>query len=316
MRTLNRVLIAFLALVICFGGLGFSAQPAQAQSCAYWHYVRYGETLFWIGRMYNMPWTSIAAANGIGNPHWIYAGTSLCIPLYGMPGPGGGTGQPGPAGVRLWSFSVAKVWTADKVGINGYNLPSNIRINVMMGVPNGNHYDFTNLGDLDTDSGNNQYYELPINTEPFKSSPTIRLRLTQTKKNGRSFQQDLTFSTTGFVSGGQPNNPWINWTPWGPNTGWYAPTIWISQVQANNTVTFVTQNYPANLTFQVLMGPMGSAGVGGIPVGTFNSGAGGSFSVTMPIPAQLSGAYQIALRTQSTWGGFYSYNWFFNNTTY
>jgi LysM repeat protein len=323
MRTLNRVLMALLALVICVGGIGFAAQPAQAAGCAYWHYVRYGETLAWIGRMYNVPWTSIAAANGINNPRWIYAGTSLCIPTWNWGGPNTGgpyTGGPGPSGVRLWSFTAAAVEPGVKVGIQGYNLPSNIRINVMMGVPDGNHYNFTNLGDLDTDSGNNKYYELPLNTEPYKSSPSIKLRFTQTKKNGRSFQQDVLFYNTAYGgTGGLPNSggPYVNnWTPWGPGYWWGVPTIWISQVRRDNSVTFVTNNYPANLNFQVYMGPMGSGGVGGIPVGSFNSGAGGSFSVTVPIPPALYGSYQIAIRTQSTWGGFYSYNWFYNNNAY
>jgi LysM repeat protein len=44
------------------------------------HYVQIGETLHAIGRMYNVsPW-SIAAANGIYNLNYIYAGQWLYIP--------------------------------------------------------------------------------------------------------------------------------------------------------------------------------------------------------------------------------------------
>ncbi len=96
------------------------------------------------------------------------------------------------------------------------------------------------------------------------------------------------------------------------------PTMTITGVVRDQEVTFQTHNYPANVDFSVMMGPMGTRGIGGIHVGDFNSGAGGSFPVTMPIPAQLAGSYQISIRAQSHHPmpyAFYSYNWFFNNST-
>jgi hypothetical protein len=63
------------------------------------------------------------------------------------------------------------------------------------------------------------------------------------------------------------------------------------------------------------MGPMGTRGHG-YYVTTFNSGGGGSMTLTFAIPPQLYGAYQISIRTQNQWSGYYSYNWFYNNTTY
>jgi hypothetical protein len=62
------------------------------------------------------------------------------------------------------------------------------------------------------------------------------------------------------------------------------------------------------------MGKMGTRGIGGTQVTTFNSGIGGSFEGTFDIPAALAGEYQIAIRLESVTGGFYAYNWFFNNT--
>jgi len=45
-----------------------------------WHRVAWGETLFSIGRLYNVsPW-AIASANGLANPNRIYAGQWLRIP--------------------------------------------------------------------------------------------------------------------------------------------------------------------------------------------------------------------------------------------
>jgi hypothetical protein len=96
------------------------------------------------------------------------------------------------------------------------------------------------------------------------------------------------------------------------------PVITVSSVVKDQEITFQTYNYPANVDFSVTMGSMGTRGVDGIHVGDFNSGDGGSFPVTMPIPAELAGSYQIAVRAQSNnpWPyAYYSYNWFYNNST-
>ncbi|MBK8988086.1 MAG: hypothetical protein IPM39_18790 [Chloroflexi bacterium] len=91
------------------------------------------------------------------------------------------------------------------------------------------------------------------------------------------------------------------------------PTISITSVVADQTVTIQTQNYPANQNFVVTMGPMGSRGIDGYYVATINSGNGGSFPATFTIPDQLKGSHQIAIRLQSA-QGFFSFNWFYNNT--
>ena len=94
------------------------------------------------------------------------------------------------------------------------------------------------------------------------------------------------------------------------------PTISISSVVTDQTVTIQTYNFPANQNFVVTMGPFGSKVINGIPVATTNSGVGGSFSVTYAIPAQLKGSYQIAIRLQTSHAyPFYAFNWFYNNTT-
>lgn len=52
--------------------------------------VRYGDTLFSIGRRFGVnPW-EIARANGLRNPNWIYAGQWLFIPPSRYPYPYGG----------------------------------------------------------------------------------------------------------------------------------------------------------------------------------------------------------------------------------
>ncbi|GJM40542.1 MAG: hypothetical protein DHS20C20_08240 [Ardenticatenaceae bacterium] len=91
------------------------------------------------------------------------------------------------------------------------------------------------------------------------------------------------------------------------------PTISITSVQQGTSVTFQTYNYPAGQTFTVRMGKMGTLGVGGELVGTLESGAGGSMTASVDIPEGLKNEHQIAIRLDSNLG-YYSYNWFYNNT--
>ena len=93
------------------------------------------------------------------------------------------------------------------------------------------------------------------------------------------------------------------------------PTFSIVSVLTDTSVTIQAYNFPPNKSFNVLMGPMGTRGVNGIKAATINSGSGGAFTATFPIPAALAGAYQIAIRLQNDSSGYYAYNWFYNNTS-
>ena len=93
------------------------------------------------------------------------------------------------------------------------------------------------------------------------------------------------------------------------------PTFSIISVSTDKSVTINTYNFPANDTFEVTMGVMGSKAINGTLITTVNSGAGGTFTATYNIPSGLKGLYQIAIRLQSPSSGFYAYNWFYNNTS-
>lgn len=98
-----------------------------------------------------------------------------------------------------------------------------------------------------------------------------------------------------------------------PQPTFAIPTFTVVGVKAGQSVTIRTANFPANQTFTALMGPIGSMGVGGTTAGTVNSGAGGTFDATIPIPAGMASTPQIALRLQSP-SGYYSFGWFYNVT--
>jgi hypothetical protein len=77
--------ILALVVLMLVGGLAVTPRPALAAdgSCAFYHWVRYGETLYSIGVAYGVHYTEIARVNNIANPRYIYAGQRLCIPSGG-----------------------------------------------------------------------------------------------------------------------------------------------------------------------------------------------------------------------------------------
>ena len=92
-----RKILAVLAIVLVFQVLTASVSyAAPAPTGSFYHEVRYGETLFSIGRLYNVSPYAIASANSLWDPDVIYAGQSLLIPP-GPPYPGWAPGPcPGP----------------------------------------------------------------------------------------------------------------------------------------------------------------------------------------------------------------------------
>jgi hypothetical protein len=92
------------------------------------------------------------------------------------------------------------------------------------------------------------------------------------------------------------------------------PTVSIVSVEADESVTIRTHNYPPNQAFTVTMGPIGTLGIKGTVVATTDSGDGGSFEATYEIPEALQGSGRIAIRLHSP-AGYFSFNWFYNNTT-
>ncbi len=76
------------------GTLFASPVPPPPPGCSRYHLVRFGETLYSIGRLYGVSASAIAAANHLANPNRIHAGQILCIPRGGpIPPPPPGCGR-------------------------------------------------------------------------------------------------------------------------------------------------------------------------------------------------------------------------------
>jgi hypothetical protein len=93
------------------------------------------------------------------------------------------------------------------------------------------------------------------------------------------------------------------------------PTFSIVEAVEDTSVKIRTNNFPADTEFTVRMGPYGTKAIGGVVVGTTNSGAGGIFEETYTIPAALAGSAMIAIRMDSPTGYYYAYNWFYNSAS-
>ncbi len=295
MKLTQRILMVFLALVVLIGGSGLMAQPAQAASCAYYHTVKPGESLSWIGRYYGVNWLYLAQINQIAPPKYvIYPGQVLCIAYGGQ--------SVTPVVTTAWSYSVVKVEKDTSVKIRTSNFPDNVLFEVAIGRLVGNKYEWVKVADLDSDKGGSfaQTFDIP---HQFAGTSQLLIKLTQNKKNV-SVKRWFSNISSKYGTGGI-------YTPPG-----YAgiPTIWIESVVRNSTVTIRTNNFPPGVVFDVLMGPMGTKGVNGYYVGSINSGAGGVLVATFNIPVELLNHQRIAIRTQNLATGYFSYNWFYNNT--
>lgn len=92
------------------------------------------------------------------------------------------------------------------------------------------------------------------------------------------------------------------------------PYFNITAVDEGTSVTIKGYNFPPNKTFDVRMNWMGTRGVAGAIVETVTTDASGTLSdTTYNIPDFLENSYKIAVRLESTTGGYYAYNWFYNN---
>lgn len=76
-----RKVLLIVGLILLLQGVGMStAAAAPPQKGGYWHTVRYGETLYSIGRWYGVNPYAICQANGLRNCNYIWAGQRLWIP--------------------------------------------------------------------------------------------------------------------------------------------------------------------------------------------------------------------------------------------
>jgi hypothetical protein len=210
---------------------------------------------------------------------------------------GAGTSPLSPGYTGIPTISILSVDQDESVTLQTHNFPANQDFKVLMGKMGTRGVGGVHVSTLSSGAGGSftDTFEIP---KELQGDYQIAIRL-QTA-DGVFYAYNWFYNNTTTVQ---------------PLPGYSGiPTFSIIAVVKDDTVTIKTNNFPANYDFKVLMGKMDTKGVGGTHVTTFNSGSGGTFEDTFDIPATLAGEYQIAIRLQSATGGFYAYNWFFNNT--
>lgn len=100
-----------------------------------------------------------------------------------------------------------------------------------------------------------------------------------------------------------------------PGYGPGFPTFGVRGVIRDQSVTIQANDFPANQSYSIYMGPMNTGAVNGIHIDSRETNEGGTYIDTYDIPDDLKGSDQIAIRIEFS-GGRYAVNWFFNNTTY
>jgi len=313
MSIFKKIAISLLIVAVALTGFGATVQPAAAQSsCARYHTVWWGQTLYQIGLMYGVSWIAIGQANNIPNPSQIYAGQVLCIPSGTAYGTGGsspcwpwcyGTGGP-----VTPSFTVINVSPNISVTIQTANFPANENFDVFMNTFGTQGVGGTKVATVNSGSGGQLVWSFTIPPQ-LANQPQIDLRL-QSQTTG-TYAYSWFYNST-YGTGGPVVPPG---TTGGP-VYFGVPTIAVAAVKTNTSVTVTTYNFPPNDTYNAYMGYFGTSGIGGIYVGSVNSGAGGTQSYTFTIPPQLAGQPQIAIRLESPTSGYFAFNWFYNNSTY
>jgi hypothetical protein len=300
MSHFRKLFTLFLAFIILIGVAGFNVQAALAATCTRHHTVQRGEYLVQIGRLYNVHWRTLADWNNLRNPSLIFPGQRLCVAMEGDDD----SNPPPPPPTRIPTFTITGVVEDDNVTIRTANFPANDTFDVLM-----NHFGTGGIGGRVVDTINsgsggsfNANFRIP---EFLHGESRIAIRLQSSRSGYFSYNWFWNDTTADDDDDGNPPPP--------PPTR--IPTFSIQGVVRDTSVTIQTANFPANKTFVVRMGAMGTRGVGGVEVGRFESGEGGSLTKTFEIPSRLRGSSRIAIRTDATSGGWFSYNWFWNSSS-
>jgi hypothetical protein len=220
---------------------------------------------------------------------------------------GGSSGVTPPPAGTIPTFSILTVVKDASVTIRTSNLPANDKFDVLMNTYGTLGVGGTKVTQVESGTGGTKEFTFTI-PDSLKGQTKIAIRLQSPISAYYAYNWFWNSSTNGST------DPAPTSVPGSGLPAGVIPTISISAVVKDSTVTFVTKNFPANDTFEITMNYYGTLGVGGVKVGTLDSGSGGALTFTADIPNAMKGQQKIAIRLYSSKTGYYAYNWFWNNT--
>lgn len=298
----KSILLAILALALVFSLVVPGRQAVAAENCTKQHTIAKGETLAKIAAKYSTTWRYLAELNNIKDPNLIYAGKVICVATGTATTTPNPTTTPGTPAAAVPSFDITEVTTDKSITIKTANFPAGYTFNVLWGAVGNQGKDGIKAGTLASGRGGVLTATLDIPAQ-VQGMSRIAVRLEST--SGGYFSYNW-FNNVSRSSGASPTT-----TPAPSKVG----TFSVQSVVKDTSVTIKTANFPAGKAYNVLMGAMGTRGVNGVNAGKVESGDGGGLTFTINLPAQVQGMSRIAIRLESTTGGYFSYNWFYNSTT-
>jgi hypothetical protein len=218
---------------------------------------------------------------------------------------------------KIPTFDIVSVVPDEVVTIQTYDFPANKKFDVLIGWYGS--YGLSGIKVASQDSGKGGSftvtYEIP---EEMKGVPMLSIRL-EDRDTGY-------YAYNWFKNAALPEaTPASSTAETGSDTGTKAatavpaeeekhPSFIISSVDADKSIQIQGTDFPENKSYDVIMGAYGNFGIGGEKVTTQKTGAKGEFKATYMIPADLKGAYMIAVRLESADSIYFAFNYFYNST--
>jgi hypothetical protein len=199
------------------------------------------------------------------------------------------------------TINIINVVQNDEVTIRTHNFPAGKSFNVLMGKIGTRGIGGLFVTTFDSEDGGSLTATFSIPPDLFTET-MISIRLEDPISGYYSY--DWFYNNDGNLA-----TPPATWT-WLPPCVY--PTFSIEAVVVDKEVTIRTKNFPANDTYNVLLGTFGTRAIGGILIGTQDSGSGGTFNASYEIPEEFKGVEYIAIRLESPQSGYYAFNWFKN----
>ncbi len=124
MKKVLSLILVVVALQLSLVSATYAAPAAWGNEGGMYHTVRYGETLYSIGRHYGVSPHKIARVNGLHNPNYIYAGQVLYIPSGGgyNPYPDDGRHNPGGSSYHKVKYGETLYSIGRLYGVSSYKI--------------------------------------------------------------------------------------------------------------------------------------------------------------------------------------------------
>jgi LysM repeat protein len=141
MRKIGLLVAVFVVIVLLALPMAASAETAQTaggSGCAQFYKIKCGDTLSKIARTYGTSVNHLASLNGIANPDYIIAGTTICVKAKPAPPPppSGGFYYTVKCGDTLGNIGWKYGWSATYLAqVNGIPNPNLIYAGQVLWIP-------------------------------------------------------------------------------------------------------------------------------------------------------------------------------------